>query len=214
MGEFGIGQPVKRFEDVRLLTGRGRYQGDVNVPGQAHMVVLRSPHPHARIRGIAAAAALASPGMIAVLTGADLAKDKLGTMRMTLKRKRPDGSPMFTSPHLGLTPERVRYIGDPVALVIAETLAQARDAAELVDVDYEPLPAVTATAEAAKPGAAPVWDECPDNISSVFEAGDKAAVSGHVGQRFEDQPRRVVILRALRQVRVKDRWRLPPEQLD
>ncbi|HEU5192889.1 MAG TPA: xanthine dehydrogenase family protein molybdopterin-binding subunit [Methylomirabilota bacterium] len=175
MGEFGIGQSVKRFEDARLLTGRGRYQGDVNLPGQAHMVVLRSPHPHARIRGIDARAALAAPGIVAVLTGADLAKDKLGTMRMTLKRKRPDGSPMFTSPHLGLSPERVRYIGDPVALVIAETLAQAKDAAELVDVNYEPLPAVTGTADAVKPGAPPVWDECPDNISSVYEAGNKAA---------------------------------------
>src|SRR5215831_14956151 len=175
MGEFGIGQSVKRFEDVRLLKGGGRYQGDVNLPGQTHMVVVRSPHAHARIRAIDAKAALASPGIVAVLTGADLAQDKLGTMRMNLKRKRPDGSPMFTSPHLGLTPERVRYVGDPVALVIAETAAQAEDAAELVDVDYEPLPSVTATADAVRPGASAVWDECPDNVSSVFEAGNQAA---------------------------------------
>src|SRR4029450_4775396 len=175
MGEFGIGQSVKRFEDVRLLTGRGRYQGDVNLPGQVHMVVLRSPHPHARIRGIDARAASVAHGVVAVLTGADLTKDKLGPMRRNLKRRRPDGSPMFTSPHLGLSPERVRYIGDPVALVIAETLALAKDAAELVEVDYEALPAGTGTSDAVKPGAAPVWDECPDNISSVYEAGDKAA---------------------------------------
>ncbi len=195
MGEFGIGQPVKRFEDVRLLTGRGRYQGDVNFPGQVHMVVLRSPHPHARIRGIDARAALAASGIVAVLTGADLAKDKLGTMRMTLKRKRPDGSPMFTSPHLGLSPERVRYIGDPVGLVIAETLAQAKDAAELVDVDYEPLPAVTGTADAVKPGAPPVWDECPDNISSVYEAGNKAAADAAMASAVRIVRRRFDITR-------------------
>jgi carbon-monoxide dehydrogenase large subunit len=195
MGEFGIGQSVKRFEDVRLLKGGGRYQGDVNLPGQAHMVVVRSPHAHARIRGIDAKAALAAPGVVAVLTGADLAQDKLGTMRMTLKRKRPDGSPMFTSPHLGLTPERVRYVGDPVALVIAETAAQAEDAAELVDVDYEPLPSVTATADAARPGAPAVWDECPDNVSSVFEAGNQAAADAAIAGAARVVKRRFVITR-------------------
>ena len=195
MGEFGIGQSVKRFEDVRLLKGGGRYQGDVNLPGQVHMVVVRSPHAHARIRAIDAKAALASPGVVAVLTGADLAQDKLGTMRMTLKRKRPDGSPMFTSPHLGLTPERVRYVGDPVALVIAETAAQAEDAAELVDVDYEPLPSVTATADAVRPGAPAVWDECPDNVSSVFEAGNQAAADAALASAVRVVRRRFVITR-------------------
>jgi carbon-monoxide dehydrogenase large subunit len=195
MGEFGIGQSVKRFEDIRLLRGQGRYQGDVNLPGQTHMVVVRSPHAHARIRAIATAAAQAAPGVVAVFTGADLARDKLGTMRMTLKRKRPDGSPMFTSAHLGLTPERVRYVGDPVALVIAETLAQATDAAELVDVDYEPLPSVTATAEATQPGAPAVWDECPDNISSVFEVGDKAAADAAIARAARVIRRRFLISR-------------------
>ena len=195
MGEFGIGQSVKRFEDVRLLKGGGRYQGDVNLPGQTYMVVVRSPHAHARIRGIDAKAALAVPGVVAVLTGRDLAQDKLGTMRMTLKRKRPDGSPMFTSPHLGLTAERVRYVGDPVALVIAETAAQAEDAAELVDVDYDPMPSVTATADAAQPGAPAVWDECPDNISSVFEAGDQAAAAAAMASAVRIVRRRFVITR-------------------
>ena len=195
MGEFGIGQSVKRFEDVRLLKGGGRYQGDVNLPGQAHMVVVRSLHAHARIRRIDAKAALASPGVVAVLTGTDLAQDKLGTMRTTLKRKRPDGSPMFTSPHLGLTPERVRYVGDPVALVIAETSAQAEDAAELVDVDYESLPSVTSTADAARPGAHAVWDECPDNISSVFEAGNQAAADAAMASAARIVRRRFVITR-------------------
>ena len=175
MAKFGIGQSVTRFEDIRLLKGEGRYLNDVNLPGQAHAVVLRSPHAHARIRGIDVDRALKAPGVLAVLTGADVERDGLGTMKMTLRRKRPDGTPMFAPPHRGLSQERVRYVGDPIAFVIAETLGQAKDAADLVQVDYEPLPSVTATADATAPGAAPVWDECPDNISNIFESGDKAA---------------------------------------
>ena len=174
MGRFGIGQPVRRFEDPRLLRGEGRFVHDVSLPGQAYAVVLRSPHAHARIRSIDTARATRAAGVLAVYTGADLVRDGLGTTRMTLHRKRPDGSPMFAPPHPGLAQERVRYVGDPVAFVVAETLAQAEDAAELVDVDYEPLPSVTSTA-AAGPGSPPVWDECPDNISNVFEVGDRAA---------------------------------------
>ena len=172
MGQFGIGQPIKRFEDQRLLRGEGRFHNDVNLPGQTHAVIVRSTHAHARIRSIDAGAALASPGVVAVFTGADLARDNLGTMQMTLKRKRPDGSPMFASPHRGLTADRVRYVGDPVAMVIAETLAQAEDAAERLRIDYEPLPSVTSTAEAI--GGPAVWDECADNVSNLFESGDKA----------------------------------------
>src|SRR5262245_44159697 len=168
--KFGIGQSVARFEDPRLVRGEGRYLGDMTLPGQTWMVVVRSPHAHARIRGIDTSAARQAAGVIAVFTGADLAKDKLGTMQMTLPRKRPDGSPMFARPHRGLTEDRVRYVGDPVALVIAQTLAQAEDAADLVDVDYEPLPSVTTTADVGQPGMAPVWDECPDNVSNIFEA--------------------------------------------
>src|SRR2546428_7746716 len=173
MGQFGIGQGIKRFEDVRLVRGEGRFHNDVNLPGQAHAVIVRSVHAHARIQSVDTAAALRAPGVLAAFTGADLARDGLGTMKMTLRRRRPDGSPMFAPPHRGLAGERVRYVGDPVAVVVAETLAQAEDAAERVQVDYEPLPSVTSTAEAV--GGAPVWDECPDNISNRFEAGDKAA---------------------------------------
>ncbi len=173
MGQFGIGQAVTRFEDRRLLRGEGRFLDDVNLPGQSHAVIVRSMHAHARIRSIDTFAAMRAPGVLAVLTGADVVRDGLGTMQMTLKRKRPDGSPMFAPPHRGLTLDRVRYVGDPIAVVVAETLAQAEDAAELVHVHYEPLPSVTATAAAV--GGAPVWDECPDNISNVFEVGDKAA---------------------------------------
>ena len=175
MGEFGIGQSVPRFEDPRLLRGQGRFINDVNLPGQAHMVVLRSPHASARIRSIDVGAATAAPGVVAVLTGEDFAAEGFGTTAISLKRKRPDGAPMFARPHPGLARGRVRYVGDPVALVIADTLAQAKDAAEQVAIDYEPLPSVTSTADAARPGAAAVWDECPDNVSNVFEMGDRAA---------------------------------------
>jgi carbon-monoxide dehydrogenase large subunit len=193
MGQFGIGQAIKRVEDVRLLRGRGRYLDDVNVPGQAHVVIVRSPHAHARLRAIDTSVALRAPGVLAVFTGADV--EGLGTMTMTLKRKRPDGSPMFARPHRGLTRERVRYVGDPIALVVAETRAQAEDAAELVRIDYEPLPSVTATADATAPGAAPVWDECPDNICNVFESGDRAATDAAFAKAHRVVRRRYVITR-------------------
>jgi carbon-monoxide dehydrogenase large subunit len=195
MGQFGIGQSVTRFEDPRLLRGEGRFVDDVNLPGQAHMYVLRSPHAHARIVSIDTRAAAAAPGVVAVFTGADLARDNLGTMEMTLKRKRPDGSPMFARPHQGLSRDRVRYVGDPVALVVAGTKAEARDAAELVQVEYGPLPSVTSTADAVKPGAAAVWDECPDNVSNVFEAGDRTATDVAIARAAHVVRRRYVITR-------------------
>src|SRR5262250_2486367 len=193
MGQYGIGQGIKRVEDVRLLRGAGRYLDDVNVPGQAHAVIVRSQHAHARLRAVDAKAALAAPGVLAVFTGADVSD--LGTMTMTLKRKRPDGSPMFARPHHGLTKDRVRYVGDPIALVVAETRAQAEDAADLVQIDYEPLPSVTATAGATRPGAAPVWDECPDNVSNIFEAGDRAATEAAFARAHRVVRRRYSITR-------------------
>ncbi len=185
---------MRRFEDPRLLRGEGRFVNDVNLPGQAYAVVLRSPHAHARIRSIDTAAATRAPGVLAIYTGADVARDGLGTTRMTLRRMRPDGSPMFAPPHPALAQERVRYVGDPVALVVAETLAQAEDAAELVEVDYEPLPSVTSTA-AVGPGSPPVWDACPDNISNVFEAGDRAATDAAFARAHRVIRRRYVITR-------------------
>ncbi len=194
MGQFGIGQAVTRFEDPRLLRGEGRFLGDVNLPGQTYAVVVRSPHAHARLRSIDASPATRAPGVLGVLTGADLARDGLGATRMTLRRKRPDGSPMFAPPHPGLVRDRVRYVGDPVALVVAETPALAEDAAGLVRVDYEPLPSVTSTAEAG-PGSAPVWDECPDNVSNVFEVGDRAATDAAFARAHRVIRRRYVITR-------------------
>jgi len=176
MGPFGIGQAVKRFEDVRLVRGGGRFHDDVSLPGQAHGVVVRSVHAHARIARIDASVAGRAPGVLSVYTGEDLARAGLGSTRTTLARTRPDGSPMFAPAHPGLVRDRVRCVGDPIAFVVAETVAQAEDAAELVEIDYEPLPSVTATNEAGLAGSPPVWDECPDNVSNVFETGDRAAV--------------------------------------
>jgi len=195
MGQFGIGQSVKRFEDVRLLRGEGRFLGDVNLPGQAQAVILRSPHAHARIVTIDATATRRAPGVLAVFTGADVARDGLGTMKMTLKRTRPDGSPMFAPAHRGLAAERARHVGDPVVLVVAETRAQAEDASELVHIDYEPLPSVTDTGSAAQPGSAPVWDECPDNVSNLHQAGDKAATDAAFAKAAHVVRRRYVITR-------------------
>src|SRR5438046_1192870 len=170
MGQFGIGQPVRRFEDKRLLCGNGRFQHDVSLPGQAHAFVLRSPHAHAAIRAMDLSAAQKAPGVLAIYTGDDLAAAGLGTMGVPFRRQRPDGTPMFWRAHLGLAQGRVRYVGEPVAFVVAETLAQAKDAAELVDIDYQILPSVADTAEAAA-GKHAVWEECPDNISTMFGSG-------------------------------------------
>jgi carbon-monoxide dehydrogenase large subunit len=138
--------------------------------------VLRSPHAHAKIRGIDTRAAQQMPGVLAVYTGADLKADGIGTLKVRMPRKRPDGAPIFTSPHPGLAREETHFVGDQVAYVVAESLAEAKDAAERIEVDYEPLPSVVLTSDAVKPGAPAVWANCPDNISNIFELGDKAAV--------------------------------------
>jgi carbon-monoxide dehydrogenase large subunit len=195
VGEFGIGQPVARFEDPRLLRGEGRFVHDVNLHGQLHAVLLRSPHPHARIVGIDTGAAAAAPGVASVLTGEDWVREGFGSPSPTLKRSRPDGSPMFWRAHPVLARDRVRYVGDPVAIVFAESLAQAKDAAELIEVAYEALPAVTSTAEAAKPGSPRVFDECPDNVSNVFELGNRAAADAAFATAKHVIKRRYVITR-------------------
>ena len=194
MGEFGIGQPVRRFEDKRLLSGNGRFQSDNNLVGQAYAYVLRSPHAHARIRALGLAEANAAPGVALIMTCDDLVEAKLGAMGVPFQRKRPDGSPMFARAHLGLAQGKVRYVGEPVAFVVAETLAQAKDAAELIDVDYEPLASVTDTAEAAE-GKIAVWEECPDNISNLFESGDRAATEAAFAKAAYIVKKRYVISR-------------------
>ena len=195
MAKYGIGQPVLRFEDARLLQGRGRYIHDVNLPGQAYAVFLRSPHAHAKIVSIDTAVAKEVPGVIAVYTGADYAADGLGAPKVSMPRKRPDGSPMFAPARPALCVDRVRYVGDPVAMVVAETLAQAMDAAERIAVAYDALPSVTSTAEATLAGAPPVWDECPDNVSNFIERGNKAATDAAFAQAARVVRRRYVITR-------------------
>ncbi|MBT7267967.1 MAG: xanthine dehydrogenase family protein molybdopterin-binding subunit [Rhodospirillaceae bacterium] len=175
MGQFAFGQSVARTEDPRLLTGRGNYVNDVNLHRQAHGFVLRSPYAHAKILSMDTSAAEAAPGVLAVLTGADIKADGLGTTHVTQQHKRADGSPLFSVPHPGLVSGRVRYVGDYIAFVVAETIAEAKDAAELVEIEFEPLQSITDTASAAEADAPLVWEECGDNISNVISQGDKDA---------------------------------------
>ena len=179
MGEFAIGQSVSRFEDPRLLKGGGRYVGDMMLPGMAFGHVLRSPHAHARIRAVDVSRAKAAPGVLAVLTGADWAASGWGDLPVPGGLKRRDGS-VFRPPYPGLAKDRVRFVGDYVAFVVAESQHQALDAAELIAVDYEPLPACVSTAEATAQGAPRVWDDCPDNIGFVQLFGDKAAADAAI----------------------------------
>jgi carbon-monoxide dehydrogenase large subunit len=176
MGEFAVGQGVSRFEDPRLVRGGGRYVDDIKLPGIAHAVVLRSPHAHAKIKSIDVSAAKGASGVLAVLTAADVKEAGYGDLPVPGGLKRRDGSPMYKPRYPILAEDRVRWVGDYVAFVVADTVAQAQDAAELVGVEYEELPAVTSTDEAPKAGAPRVWDDCPDNICFVELIGDRDAV--------------------------------------
>jgi carbon-monoxide dehydrogenase large subunit len=175
MGEFAIGQGVPRFEDPRLVRGEGRYVGDIALPGMAFGHVLRSPHAHARIRSIDVSRARAAPGVLAVLTGADWQASGFGDLPVPGGLKRRDGAPLYRPAFPALVKDRVRWVGDYVAFVVAQSIHQAMDAAELIAVDYEPLPAVTSAVAAIMPGAPLVFDDCPSNICFVQLEGDKAA---------------------------------------
>jgi carbon-monoxide dehydrogenase large subunit len=176
MGEFALGQPVPRFEDPRLLRGGGRYVDDMVLPRMMFGHVLRSPYAHARIRRIDTSAAKAAPGVLAVLTGADWAASAWRDLPVAGGMKRPGGLASYQPRFPALVEDRVRWVGDYVAFVVAETKHQAADAAELIEVEYEPLPAVVSTEAALAPGAPLVWDDCPGNVCFVHEVGDKAAV--------------------------------------
>ena len=175
MTETGIGVAVRRVEDYRFLTGQGTYTDDINRPGQAHACILRSPHAHAKINGIDAKAALAAPGVIAVFTGADIAADGLGGLPCGWQVTDRHGNPMVEPAHPILVSDRVRHVGDQVAVVIAETRSQARDAADKIVVDYEPLAACVATGQAMAKGAPQVWDEAAGNLCYDWELGDADA---------------------------------------
>ncbi|MDR6293065.1 MULTISPECIES: xanthine dehydrogenase family protein molybdopterin-binding subunit [Inquilinus] len=176
MAHDGIGAPLRRKEDFRFLTGNGHYTDDINRPGQAFAYFLRSPVAHARIRSIDTSAAAAAPGVVAIFTGDDLAKDKIGGLICGWMVKSKNGEPMKAGPHPALAQGKVRYVGDHVAVVIAETKDQAKDAAEKIEVDYEELPAVVATNSARKAGAALVHDDIPANTVYEWELGNKADV--------------------------------------
>ena len=182
MSVQSIGQPVRREEDLRLLKGRGRYVEDVNETGAVRGYVLRSPHAHARIGALDVRRAMSAPGVLAVLTGEDLRRRGLGTLMPSVRRRRRNGAPAFVCPQPLLASGRVRYVGDPVAFVVAEMLNQAKDAAELIEVEYEPLPAVIGAEAALAPDAPAVWDDNPGNEAFFHEVGDQAAVdSGFAG---------------------------------
>ncbi|MBV9557502.1 MAG: xanthine dehydrogenase family protein molybdopterin-binding subunit, partial [Pseudolabrys sp.] len=175
MGEFAIGQGVPRFEDPRLVSGGGRYVDDVQLPGMAHGVVLRSPHGHAKINAIDTDAARKAPGVLAIITAADWKAAGFGDLPSHAGLKRRDGSPMFKPRYTVLAEDRARWVGDPVVFIVAETITQALDAAEMVHVDYEELPAVISTENAVKSGSPRVYEECPHNIPFTEFIGDKAA---------------------------------------
>ncbi|MGE0651771.1 MAG: xanthine dehydrogenase family protein molybdopterin-binding subunit [Alphaproteobacteria bacterium] len=175
MEQFGIGQPVRRKEDFRFLTGTGRFTDDINLPGQAYGHVLRSPHAHARIRRIDTATAAAADGVVAVLTQADAAADGLGPIPCQVDVPGKGGEKMYTPPRHVLAKDAVRFVGDLVAFVVAETAQQARDAAELIEVDYEDLPAVADTAAAMAPGAPVIWQERGSNLCVHWVSHDGTA---------------------------------------
>jgi len=176
-----IGQSVRRKEDYRFLTGTGTYTDDVTLPGQTFAYFLRSPHAHARIRAITTDSAKAAPGVVAVFTGADI-EGKMNGLPCGWLITDVNGQPMKEPPHPPLAQGKVRYVGDQVAVVVAETLDQAKDAAELIEVDYEVLPAVVDPVSAHAPGAPALHDQAPDNVCYVWALGDKAATDAAFAQ--------------------------------
>jgi len=178
MGFEGIGASVRRKEDVRFLSGRGHYTDDINRSGQLHAFIKRADRPHARINRIDTAAATAAPGVLRVFTGADMAAENVGGLPCGWQIHSKDGSPMAEPPHPVIAVDKVRHVGDPVAVIVAETKQAAKDAAELIEVDYTDLPAVASLKDAVAPGAPKVHDGVAGNICYDWEIGDKAVVDG------------------------------------
>ena len=172
---YSIGERVERTEDPQLLRGAGTYTDDVNEPGQAYAYIVRSPHAHGVLRGVSVDAAKAMPGVLAIYTAADLAA--YGAHKCALDFKMRDGSPMKRPIRKSLASDKVRFVGDPVVCVVAQTAVQAKDAAEAVELDIEPLPAVSIPSDAAKPGAPQLYDDVPGNVQLDFLFGDPAKVA-------------------------------------
>jgi aerobic carbon-monoxide dehydrogenase large subunit len=174
--KYGVGQPVRRKEDDTLVRGKGKYTDDFSLPGQAYAWIVRSSHAHGIIRGIDTTAAQAMPGVLGVWTGADLAAANYNPFTCGMPLKSRDGSPLLQTDRPALVTDKVRYVGDPVAFVVAETAAQARDAAEAVELDIDPLPAVTNAEEATRPGAPQLYDHIPNNVALDYHYGDNAKI--------------------------------------
>jgi carbon-monoxide dehydrogenase large subunit len=178
-----IGKPMPRKEDGRLITGKGHFTDDFNLDGQAYAVMVRSPYPHARITGIDSTQAMTLPGVLGVFTGADCIADKIGPVphdpvpktKFDMKLTGPGGSAVFAGPHALLPADKVRHVGEAVVMVVAETKAQAMDAAEAVEVRYEELPFVLHTEDAMQPGAPVLWDQVPNNVTVETFFGDPEA---------------------------------------
>lgn len=184
MTRYSISQPVNAVEAPRLLTGHGRYTDDVQLPRQCHAVFLRSTHAHADITRIDTAAAKAMPGVLAVLTGEDYAADGLGNVPGTAPPKRRDGQPGYRPPRPALTKDRVRHIGQAIAVVIAQSVNQAKDAVEAIEVEFNPLPAQLDPIEGVKPETSRLWEECENNEAFYVQKGDKEATA----QALESAP--------------------------
>jgi len=196
--KFGVGQPVPRMEDPTLLRGQGRYTDDQNLPNQAYAVMVRSKIAHGVLKGIDSKAASAMPGVLAILIYADIEAAGFGPMKCAMNIPQRDGSPMKTPPRHSLAKDRVRYVGEAVACVVAETAVQAKDAAEAVELDIEELPAVTSPAQALAAGAPQLHAEAPGNLALDFHYGDAEAVkqafaaAAHV-TRLEINSNRIVV---------------------
>src|SRR6201994_2014340 len=175
MGVEGIGASVVRKEDRRFITGKGRYVDDIKLLGMTHAHFIRSPHAHAKVKSIDSSAAMEMPGVVGVLTGQQIVDDKIGNLICGWAITSKDGSPMKMGAWPAMAPETVRFVGQAVAVVIAETKNQAKDAAEAVVVEYEELPAVSDVKSAIKPGAAQLHPEAPGNVVYDWHLGDEAA---------------------------------------
>ena len=173
VGRFGSGQAVRRLEDGPLLAGAGRFTNDEALPGQAHLVFLRSPHAHARILSMDISEARAAPGVVAVLTGHDAIADGIGALPVQVEVPGKD-KPLFAPIRHILQTERVRYVGDPVALVVAESRDQAMDAAELIQIDYETLPSITETGKALDADVPVIWEDQGSNLCVHWDSGRAA----------------------------------------
>jgi carbon-monoxide dehydrogenase large subunit len=176
MGQYGIGQPVRRKEDVRLLTGKGRFTDDIHAAGELYAYFLRSPHAHATIRGIDSTAARSAPGVAAIFTGADLAADGLGNLQCDAEFEDRAGGKMYKPLRRVIATDRARFVGEIVGFVLADSLEHAKDAADLVELDYEELPAITATAKALDKKSPVLWPERGSNLAVHWEYGDGPAI--------------------------------------